>query len=37
MRTFLLVAVLVGLPMQVEAQDSGNQLVERMREWEKGE
>ena len=40
MRIFLLVAVLVGLPMQAEAQtihafEFGNQLVERMREWEK--
>ena len=38
MRIFLLVAVLVGLPVQAEAQAtflSGNDLVTYMREWDK--
>ncbi len=36
MKTFLLVAVLVGLPMQVQAEFwAGNKLVADMREWEK--
>ena len=38
MRTFILIAMLVGLPMQAQAQAyfwTGNELVERMREWDK--
>ncbi len=38
MKTFLLIAVLVGLPMQAQAQATiwdGNRLVTDMREWEK--
>ncbi len=38
MRTFMLIAMLVGLPMQAQAQTTfwdGNRLVTDMRSWEK--